>query len=431
MIPNKDVVCEHWAVIACDQYTSDEKYWGSVAELVKDKKSTYHLMLPEIYLEDDGVEDKIKEIHKNMNDYLDGNVFESVDGLIFVKRKLRCGKNRLGLVFSIDLENYSYDKNSQSLIRPTEGTIVERIPPRKKVRNGARIESPHVMLIFDDDKKEIIEPIAERLDTYQKLYDFNLMFDSGKIEGYLINKNDEIKDILGSFEKFLDDEYFKNKYGDKGEPILFCVGDGNHSLATAKSYWEDVKRDLNDEEIKNHPARFALVEAVNLYDESLEFEAIYRVLFGVDSALLEETLREHLDREELDFEISEIDSFDEMKKIVDEENTSNKHVFGFLTNNKYKVIKINNPKLNLSFATLQEFLDAFIEKNNVKIDYIHGEDLLQELACKENNTGFYLKSIQKEDLFKSVIKDGPLPRKTFSMGHAYDKRFYLECRKIN
>lgn len=430
LIP-KNLDLNKWAVIACDQYTSEIDYWKNVEIFVGDEKSTLKLILPEVYLESNEKEILIKKVHQTMNEYLSEGLFDEVSNMVYVERTLKNGLIRKGLVFSIDLENYSFDKNSESLIRPTEGTIIGRIPPRKEIRNNASLELPHVMLLIDDDKKQIIESINSYIknNNLKKLYDFELMFNSGSLKAYELDDN-LIKEIISKFEIMIDNDYFDKKYSVLNKkPILFCVGDGNHSLATAKSYWDDIKENLNEGDIKNHPARYALIELVNLYDESLEFEAIYRLLFNVDYKFFEEELSNYLDSKNISFVIKDFNNFDDVANYVENNNTFDKHVIGLIKENLYKVLIIENPLTNLSFATLQCFLDEFISKNNVKIDYIHGIDSLKNLS-KDNNLGFYLKSIQKNDLFKTIIKDGVLPRKTFSMGHAYDKRFYMECRKI-
>jgi hypothetical protein len=430
LIP-KNIDLNKWAVIACDQYTSEIDYWKKIEDYVGNKKSTLNLMLPEVYLESNEKDILIKKVHSTMEGYLSEDLFDEVSNMVYVERTLRNGLIRKGLVFSIDLENYSYDKDSQSLIRPTEGTIVERIPPRKEIRNNASLELPHVMLLVDDEKKEIIEPINNYIikNNLKKLYDFELMFDSGFLKAYELDEN-LINNIILKFKEIINQDYFDKKYSiSNKKPILFCVGDGNHSLATAKSYWEDIKKTLNENDIKNHPARYALIELVNLYDESLEFEAIYKLLFDVNYDIFEKDLFNYFDSKNISFEIKTLNNFDEMSNYVEDNNSSDKHIIGMVKENSYNILIFNNPMFNLSFATIQSFLDEFIEKNNVKIDYIHGTDSLKNLSIG-NNLGFYLKSIQKNDLFKTIIKDGVLPRKTFSMGHAYDKRFYMECRKI-
>ncbi|MFT4304478.1 MAG: DUF1015 domain-containing protein [Candidatus Woesearchaeota archaeon] len=426
LIPKQEIDLTKWAVIACDQYTSEEEYWNDVADFVKEDYSTLHLMLPEFYLESEDKKERIEKIHNNMNEYLEKNIFDEVKGIIYTERKLRDNQIRKGLVFPIDLEKYSYE-NDDCLIRPTEGTIVERIPPRKEIRNGAKIETPHVMVLVDDENKEIIEKINK--DELEKVYDFDLMFDSGHLTGYKITDEDQIKNLFDKFECLIDKDYFENKYNVKDKmPVLFCVGDGNHSLATAKSYWNDIKQNLSDEEKEEHPARYALIELVNLYDESLQFEAIYKLLFDVDKEILYKEMVDYFKEEEL--EIKELNSFEEMQNLVEENDSNEKQYVGLIRNNEYKLLIFNKPKFNLSFATIQNFLDEFIEKHDIKIDYIHGVDSIKKLSEENNNCGFYFRSIQKSDLFKTVIKDNVLPRKTFSMGHAHDKRFYFECRKI-
>ena len=308
----------------------------------------------------------------------------------------------------VDLEDYSYEKGSQTLIRATEGTVLERIPPRVKVRENASLELPHIMLLIDDEKKEIIEGLTSKVAEDDVVYDFDLMQNGGHIKGYKVPDN-LINDIFGGLENLAKKEVFEEKYQvkDKGV-LLFSVGDGNHSLATAKACYENLKKVLPKEEYENHPARYALVEIVNLHSDALEFEPIHRVVFGVNPEHMIEELGKY-------YEISESPEGQRIE---------------YVYNGVDKVIYIKNPKSNLAVGSLQMFIDEYIKENGGKVDYIHGDDVTKELGSKEGNIGFLLPNMKKTDLFKTVILDGALPRKTFSMGHSYDKRYYLEARKI-
>lgn len=376
---------EEWSVIACDQYTSQPKYWQEVERVADGKPSAYNIILPEAYLSDDDSE-KIKKINKTMSDYLENGVFDVYeDSIIFTERTLKNGKKRLGIVGLIDLEDYSYTKGSKTAIRATEETVIERIPPRVNIRKDALVEIPHIMLLIDDEKKEIIESIADSTDKYTKLYDFVLMQNAGSIKGYKLDS--ESVEVL---QNSLTDLYNKS-----GDGFLFAMGDGNHSLASAKECYN-----------QGVGPRFALVEVVNIHDESLEFEPIYRVLFDVEPQKIIDDFVSYCG--------GEYDGEDAQKYIC---------CFG----NEIKNISVK-PKGALCVATLQAFLDE--HKKEIKIDYIHGIDSVKELCSEENTLGFIFEGMSKSDLFMAVSKDGSLPRKTFSMGCADDKRFYLEARKI-
>ncbi len=405
----KDADMEKWAVIACDQYTSEPEYWKKVEEIVGDAPSTLKITLPEIYLEGKDVDQRIANINAEM-DRLENEGFFKVleDSLIYMERTQANGKVRKGLIGMVDLEDYSYEKGSQTLIRATEGTVLERIPPRVKVRENASLELPHIMLLIDDEKKEIIEGLTSKVAEDDVVYDFDLMQNGGHIKGYKVPDN-LVNDIFGGLENLAKKEVFEEKYQvkDKGV-LLFSVGDGNHSLATAKACYENLKKVLPKEEYENHPARYALVEIVNLHSDALEFEPIHRVVFGVNPEHMIEELGKY-------YEISESPEGQRIE---------------YVYNGVDKVIYIKNPKSNLAVGSLQMFIDEYIKENGGKVDYIHGDDVTKELGSKEGNIGFLLPNMKKTDLFKTVILDGALPRKTFSMGHSYDKRYYLEARKI-
>ena len=272
-----------WAVIACDQYTSEPEYWEDVTKIVGNNPSTLRVTLPEIYLEESNVTERIEEVNREMKKLLDNDFFKSFkDSLIFVERTQADGRIRKGLIGKVDLEDYSFAKDSQTLIRATEGTVLERIPPRVRVRENAPLELPHIMLLIDDDKKQIIEELANKLSESDKVYVTDLMKNGGHIKGYKLN-DELIEKVFDGMSELADKEEFERKYNvkDKGV-LLFSVGDGNHSLATAKTCYENLKKTLPKEEYENHPARYALVEVVNLHSEALDFEPIHRVVFGVN-----------------------------------------------------------------------------------------------------------------------------------------------------
>ena len=398
-----------WSVVACDQYTSEPEYWNSVKEIVGENPSTLNLTLPEIYLEENDVDERIKKINENMETLVNSDFFnEYKNSMIYLERTQADGKIREGLMGIVDLEDYSYEKGSETLIRATEKTVIERIPPRKKVRINAPLELPHIMILIDDEKREIIESLKNKVSSEDVIYDFDLMLNGGHSKGYKLS-GPVIDEVTKKLEDLGEINYFNNKYGVNEEyPCVYAMGDGNHSLATAKSCYEEIKRELGEEEALKHPSRYALVELVNIHSDALDFEPIHRVIFDCDV--------EHL--------------LTQMYKRFVINTDGNGQKLTYITSAGEKTIYIEDATSNLAVGTLQSFLDDYLQEFAGKIDYIHGEDATRELASKQDNIGFLLPKMEKSDLFKSVILDGALPRKTFSMGHSDDKRFYFECRKI-
>lgn len=392
-LPHQDVDWTKYAVIACDQYTSNLKYWDSLKEEIGDKISTFHMIYPEAYLENTDNDAYIKNINKNIAGYLATNQLSDIgECFVLVERVTSYGVRRLGLVLAIDLEDYSYEKGTKALIRASEATIVERIPPRLKIRKDSPIELPHVLVLFDDPLKTIVEPLYSKRDKLDKIYDFEMNKDGGHIRGYKVEHTDEV------IKKF-DELFLRNNNG-----LLFIVGDGNHSLATAKAHWENVKKNLSEKERENHPARFALVEANNLYDEGIIFEPIHRVLFNVKEDFIKE-LRKACE--------GEFKSFTFTKEKGKEELPLPK----------------NAP---MAYLTIQTFLDKYLSTHpEVKIDFIHDEDELIKVAIDNpKSVAIAMPALTKEDLFDYLAKGQVLPRKSFSMGHANEKRYYLEAKKI-
>lgn len=400
-----------WSVVACDQYTSEREYWEDVKNIVGDSPSTLNIIFPEVYLEDAGGDERIKKINATMEKYIEEGIFrEFKDAFIYVKRTQPNGKTRHGIVGRLDLEEYDFSKGSQSKIRATEGTIVERIPPRQRIRKNAPLEAPHILILIDDREKSVVEPLEAEINRFEKLYDFDLMKNSGHIAGYKVD--DAAKnEILSAIEKLGDKDAFEAKYGVENKGVLiFAAGDGNHSLATAKTCWEDIKKTLSAEERENHPARCALVELMNIHDPVLEFEPIQRVLFGVDAENL----------------MNELMSYYPGASYDDNGGQKIRFTYG----GKEGAIYVKDAPSNLPVGTLQKFLDEYMLKNGGTIDYIHGDDVVKKLTEEPGTIGFMVDAMEKNELFTTVIKDGSLPRKTFSMGEAADKRFYLECKKI-
>ncbi len=384
LMPKTDL--SKWSVIACDQYTSDNAYWDRVKTNVGDSPSALNLVLPEIYLDES--EDRIKDINNTMKKYLEDGIFEvKPSSMIYVERKFKNNKIRHGIVGMINLEDYDYKKGSNSLTRATEETVVERIPPRVEIRKDALIEFPHILLFIDDPENKVIGNVEKASDNLEVAYDFQLMENAGEIKGYYINQDlqSSINDGLDSLVK---------------DGLLFAVGDGNHSLATAKECHK-----LNNSE----NSKYALVEVVNIHDSSIEFEPIYRVLFGVDKKSVINAMKEFF---------------------VFTENQDNAHSFEIYADGECDKISVK-PISKLPVGTLQIFLDNYLKENpNVKIDYIHGIEETKELCKRENTVGFIFDGMKKSELFDAVVLDGSLPRKTFSMGTADEKRFYLEGRRI-
>ncbi|MBQ3055110.1 MAG: DUF1015 domain-containing protein [Oscillospiraceae bacterium] len=398
-----------WSVVACDQYTSEPEYWDEVDALVGDSPSTLRVTLPEIYLEQDGVKERIEAVNAAMLSYVESGILkEFKNSYLYVERTMRDGTTRPGLMGVVDLEEYDYRKGSQSLIRATEGTVVERIPPRLRVRENAALELPHIMLLIDDEEKTVLEPLAARKTEFDVAYDFTMMMDSGAIKGWFVDAA-AAKVVDSALAALAEPGAWSAKYNvtDKGV-LLFAVGDGNHSLATAKENYEQVKRAIGADAAENHPARYALVEVVNIHDPSLQFEPIHRVLFDVDAS----------------------DLLSELGKTYELAESGEGQKISYVWKQGKGDLVIKNPSANLAVGTLQNFLDKYLAEKGGRIDYIHGEDVVERLGTQDGNIGFLLPNMEKSELFPTVILDGALPRKTFSMGHAYDKRFYLEARKI-
>ena len=408
LLPNfNEVNAGAWAVIACDQFTSQPDYWKKASEIVGDKPSTLNMILPEVYLSE--TEARLPAINATMKEYEKDVLVCHKDSMIYVEREQSDGSVRQGLMLAVDLETYDYRKGADSLIRATEATVVERIPPRVAIRRGAVLELPHVMLLIDDPDKTVIEPLAD--EKFENIaYDTKLMLGGGSIKGYFLSKEHQ-KMVSSALDALTSVESMEKRYGDKAlSPILFAVGDGNHSLASAKATYEEVKAKLGEDAV-DHPARYALVEVVNIHSDALKFEPIYRVIFNVDPKDFLDGLSEYLNGLNGDAE----------KQTVEYVSAE---LCGKLT--------VNAPIRQLTVGTLQDFIDLY--KGNhpeAEVDYIHGETALCDLARSENAIGFLFEGMAKDQLFKTVIYDGALPRKTFSMGHAEDKRYYMECRKIS
>ncbi|GAP14395.1 hypothetical protein LARV_02164 [Longilinea arvoryzae] len=423
LLPKPGTNLTQWASIACDQFTSQPEYWQKVAQIVGESPSTFKLTLPEVYLGTDEEPARVKSTQAAMQQYLAGGLLVDHEGLILVERTVD-GKTRRGLMLALDLEQYDFNKGSQTLIRATEGTILDRLPPRMKIREGATLELPHILVLIDDPKRTVIEPLLAQKERLPKLYDFELMLDSGHLCGYSINDPALEKQVIHALESLADPASFASKYSvapDKGV-LLFAMGDGNHSLATAKAIWEKIKPQVG----LNHPARYALVEIENVHDDGLEFAPIHRVLFHVKEDLATGLRHYFGDKASLIPNSTE----EEMVAMVNAQ-TGPEQLIGLVSVGGYQVLSVKDPSSNLPVGTLQGFIDHWLKKGGAeKVDYVHGRDVVCKLGVQPGNLGFYLPGMPKSDLFKTVILDGALPRKTFSMGEAKEKRFYMEARKI-
>ncbi len=390
LLPKKNVDLGKYSTIACDQYTSEEEYWLDVKRISENAPTALDLVLPEVWLSE--TERRVPEINDNMLEYEKSVLDEYKNTFVYVERVLPSnGKIRCGIVGMIDLETYSYEKGADSPVRATEGTVLSRIPPRVAVRENASIELPHIMLFCDDVENEIMQPLSDGKAALKKAYGFELMKNSGHIDGWFVD-NEDAEKLSMRIQKYAD-----------GRKLVFAVGDGNHSLATAKACYDKLKERYG-EKVLEMKARYALCELVNIHSRAIEFEPIYRLVTNVN-------VKELLDYLNVDC----ADGFE----------------YGYYTKNENGKLKIPCGTSSLPVGALQLRLDEYLDAHpECEIDYIHGIDSLKRLSERENCVGFVFDGMRKDELFSSVTADGSLPRKTFSMGHADDKRFYLEARKI-
>ncbi len=402
LLPEHTIEKSKWAVIACDQFTSQQDYWSEVERYVGSARSTLHIIFPEIYLGNDSDRiQRIQKIQNNMETYLKERILETAvsSGYVLVERVTKSGV-RIGLVGQIDLEQYDFDPGQKALVRATEGTVLSRIPPRVEIRKDAKIEIPHVMLLLDDPKKRILEPLYERRAELKMLYDTELMLDGGHVRGFAV-EHGEAEAVTAEFERM--------QTGSDG--FLFAVGDGNHSLACAKACWESMKQGLSPDAAAVHPARYALVEVVNLHSPALCFEPIHRLLLHVELSGLMERFQKKLNGQGMDMENGEEIVFSQGERMTG--------------------IKIRGRGERLPVEILQSVLDEYLMENpDVRIDYIHDRESLESLEKQTGGCGIYLQSIDKRMLFAAIRAGGVLPRKTFSIGEAREKRYYMECKRL-
>ena len=398
----KKVDGEKYAVVACDQFTSEPAVWDETERIVGDAPSTLRFILPELYLSER--KKRIPGIHAEMDKaQSDGLFTEYPHAMIYLRRTQSDGTVREGLVGAVDLLDYDYRPGSKPPIRATEGTVLERVPPRVDIRRGAKIELPHVMLLLDDPDKTVIEPLADLVTDKAPLYDFDLMQGGGHVTGYLLDraKQKRVDEALDALTPDVDD------------PLIFAVGDGNHSLAAAKAYFEELCDTLGDEAL-SHPARYALVELVNLHSPALVFRPIYRAVFGADETDLTNAL------------LSDV-----LAASVGNSDVKPTRLTVLTGKTPFEVTYPHGTH-PLDVGTLQSFLDRYAAAHpGVTVDYIHGEEALASIVSERGAIGFLFPGMEKEQLFPAVSEKGALPRKTFSMGEARDKRYYLEARRIS
>jgi hypothetical protein len=425
LLPRAGIDLHRWSVIACDQYTSDPAYWARVAGQVGDAPSTLHLIYPEVFLGHADKAERIARIQAAMRRYLSEGLLREHAGPVLVERSLSDGRVRRGLMLELDLEHYDHAPTSTSLIRPTEGTIVERIAPRVEVRQGAELELPHILVLIDDPGRTVIEPLAALRARLKPLYDTPLMQGGGRVAG-LAPDADAQAQALRSLDALADGAAFAARHGlpPGTPPMLFAVGDGNHSLATAKACWDRIKASAGPD----HPARWALVEVENIHDAALEFSPIHRLLVGL-SVEIREALAMH---------------FGTRVRIVDQPDAAtmraalaalprSQHAAGLVqSGGRHALVAVDDvPATQLDVATFQGFVDALLARGSAReVDYVHGDDALAQLSSAEGNAGLHLATLGKSELIGRVARHGPLPRKSFSMGEADEKRFYLEARRI-
>jgi Protein of unknown function (DUF1015) len=423
LLPRPDIDLKKWAVIACDQYTSEPRYWQDVEREVGTAPSSLHLIFPEAYLGAADAPARIQAIQAAMRSYLADGLLVEHKGTVLVERRIGQATRR-GLMLELDLEHYDYGAASTSLIRPTEGTIVARLAPRIEVRRGADLELPHILVLIDDPKGTVIEPLAARRDALRRLYDTELMRGGGRVAGYAVD-DASAQRAVRALRALANPQAFAARYGVPAgtPPMLFAMGDGNHSLATAKAIWESSKARVG----MDHPSRFALVEVENIHDPALEFAPIHRLLIGVRGDVrqaLDQTFGPRLT-------CTEMPSAAALRERL-QATPARQHRAGLLgPGARYSLVEVADPHDTLAVATFQNFIDAFLAQGGAAdVDYVHGDATLERLALNEGHVGVHLAGVGKSELLRRVVHDGPLPRKTFSMGEAHEKRFYIEARRI-
>ena len=430
LLPVPEVALDRWAVIACDQHTSEPAYWQQVEEFVGDAQSTLNLVFPEVFLDDPDRSGRIAAINRQMHSYLDEGLLEEQEpGFVLVDRQTGGTSSRQGLLVCLDLEHYSFSPGAETLIRTTEGTDPDRLPPRVEIRRDAPLELPHILVLIDDPQRTVIEPVFSRRDELPLLYDFDLMMGGGHVRGWHVRELDGIRQVVDSLSALTDGGQLASRYGVSEEkpPMLYALGDGNHSFATAQQVWEELKNNSSGL-ATDHPARYALVELVNIHDEGLEFEPSHRVVFNTDDRQLLDAFAAHCRSQDSNLEIRSYDDRQQWERARAGLDGDGLHL-PFIAGCHFGIATIHQPRQQLAVASLQGFLSTH-DDPQLQVDYIHGSEAVDELGGRPGNVGFYTRAIDKHTLFRTILLDGPLPRKSFSLGAAEEKRYYLESRII-
>ena len=416
LLPVAGVDLSRWAVVACDQFTSQPDYWSEADRLVGDEPSTLRLVFPEVHLDEPDADRRIASINERMRAYVDGGLLRTLTRtMVLVGRTTAAGTKRWGLMLALDLDAYSWEAGSRTPIRATEGTIVDRLPPRVRIRENAVLELPHIMVLVDDPARTVIEPLVARRHLLEQVYDTDLMLGGGHVTGWAVSADDDLSEVADALAVLAGRVAPAN-------PLLYAMGDGNHSFATAKSIWESLRTGLSEAERLDHPARFCLVELENIFDEGLTFEPIHRVLFGVSREVFEAELARHCGA----YGFEPATSLADLRDLM----AGSGQRIGFGSEAGLGVYVLEGADGAIPAATVQHVIDALLAAGEGTVDYIHGDDVTAELGTAPGNVGLFLPAVAKDTFFDAVVADGALPRKTFSMGEAPDKRYYLEARRI-
>jgi hypothetical protein len=420
LLPREGIDLSKWAVIACDQHTSHRDYWREAEEKTAGEPSTLNLVLPEVYLEDGDLDRRLATIRESMHRYLEEGVLQPQGTVaVFTERFTRGERPRRGLVVAVDLERYEYEAGSRTLIRATEQTILSRLPIRERIREGAPLELPHVMLLLDDPDDTVFAALESVRADLRALYDTELMLGGGRIRGYAVESEPALEAMAAPLEALADPVQLSCRYGTDDE-LLLAVGDGNHSLAAAKGVWESQKKAGADPD--THPGRYALVEIVNLYDPALTIEPIHRVLFGVAPEAVAQTMRALAGASWED--VADVHTALQRAEAEDDG-------FCLLHEGGAAVFTVSGDDTALPQERVEAEIERLTESSQqAGIDYIHGTDELARVVRDSNGVGIAMPGLERELLFPRVVTSGPLPRKMFSMGEAFEKRYYLEARRI-
>ncbi len=418
LLPDPAIPLQQWACLACDQFTSQPEYWQAAEAEVGSSPSALRLVLPEVYLGAPDEAERIVAIHAAMRQYRDTVLTRSVEGYLYLERRTTSG-TRQGLVGVVDLEAYRYEPGAESPVRPTEQTVPERIPPRLAVRRGAALECPHVMLLLDDAAAPVLAPLADETAAMRRVYGGPLMLGGGEIEGWAIEDPARVRALTEAIAALGSQAAFDTRWPAAAgrPPLAIAVGDGNHSLATAKAYWEELKAGLPAAQQADHPARYCLVELCSLHSPAIQIEPIHRVLFGTSGPAVRQALAAYAEKTGAGLCTGAAAETcpQRLRLLWGEEELT----LGFAS-----------PRQALTVGMVEAFVQQYLaEHAGARVDYIHGEAACRQLASN-GGVGFLLPPLAKSDLFKGVVLGGVLPRKTFSMGHAEEKRYYLECRSL-